>query len=224
MHVHRVIVFIMMITLLLGGCTSSYKQYASYKTAKATVDAENRPWAVENVGVIIDYILGPIEQSARTQSSNAQETYLLKHTYIDINGDPVTITVGDVVSPIVSMFMERDIMVARVQAVKYLQPIIATIYNDMAESDAPVTTGDVMLKVAGNIPLLSTVLGMYGVSSVMANKVGTTIGDLAVNGNNTSIGLNNTGDVTATNGGGLPEEEEELEVELEDTDEPDSSD
>lgn len=175
----KLIAMIMVSVFVLStvGCLkSSYQSHTEYKSTKAIADAVSRPKALRAITSIVSDILDPLESAVRGKYVQANtNTYLLKNTYIDGAGNEVTFTVGDIVTPIVNKFLDRDIAIARANAIQYLTPIVEAIYKDSSNDNAPMTAAQVFSKLMDNIPIMTTVLGMYGLGVGMVDKVGDNI-------------------------------------------------
>ncbi|NIT54914.1 MAG: hypothetical protein GWN00_01300 [Aliifodinibius sp.] len=164
------LVAIVIIGLSAINCTS-YKHWADMEKTRAQYREAYRADSLLAIEGIIYQIIAPFESAAFQNAEEVEPKYLIKHKYIDHKGDPVVLMVGDVVTPIVQNFNRRDIIRARTQAIRYLEPIIARVYKEEAQK-GPVTFEQVAAKLVEHTPMALVVGGMYGLGKVASENAG----------------------------------------------------
>ena len=168
----KAIASIIIIVILLSGCANdAYRANMQYRDHRAMWQSQNQQAAMTTVMKAVAAVTAGIETEAVMAHESSVDRLVGNIKVSDANLGMILL--AKVASSISANQSKVEIARAKAQTIQYLQPIIASIYQQLNEKlGTPPTWQDVALRVVDNIPVMTTALGMYGVAATMADKVG----------------------------------------------------
>jgi len=170
--------------MVVSGCSAEYKANMHARETIELYRSQGRTAAMRTVMQAVGMIIRPIEVQ-------------YKYEQAALVGQPSPLGQDDVYQSDLLTAM-RDLMRwhgmaelarARALAVQYLAPIVQAIYQDgAADFGTPMTTNELVARMAGNLPILATVAGMYGLGTAAARYAGDRITAQLESGANLNVG------------------------------------
>ena len=168
----------------LTGC-GNYKEYAAAKTEFAVTEGKRMEHQSTVVLAVAKMILDGFGETVKQEPSP-----LYSKKYVDEYGNDVIDTVFDTSGRLVDYLMAQK----RVEVFKFILPFIEKVYQQQQlEMQAPVDAGRVALAFVNQIPLMTTVAGMYGLGKVGIENAGDHITAYASAGGSIATGGTATG-------------------------------
>ena len=162
----------LLIVILVSGCANdAYKANMQYRDHRAMWRSQSQQTSMATVMKAVSAVTAGIEAEAVKSHESAVDRLISNIKVSDTNLGMILL--AKVASSISENQSKVEIARAKAQTIQYLQPIVASIYQQLNEKlGTPPTWQDVALRVVDNIPVMTTALGMYGVAATMADKVG----------------------------------------------------
>ena len=198
-----VVLMIVSPTMMLTGCgDKAYVANMKYREHKALYQSQGRANAMSAITTAIQAIIKTVEGDYATQkekeASEKKESFTSK---LNATGNDFAVAVlGDIVVHITDRHAEAEMMRARAEAIRYLEPIVAQIYKETEEEiGTPPTSMHVAMKFVENLPFLATVYGMYKLGTAGIENAGNKVINNLDNGSSQTgqqTGTGNTGPTT----------------------------
>ncbi len=227
----RVLSVLVIMSMLLASCTAEYKEHMQANKEIAWVQTTNQRLAVGELVKIINAVVKPFEEEYVAQTLGVPSENVTVAT--DENGLPYIAATKVKENPTTDMqyalftmkgmfdalmeYQHRETMARikldlariRVEAIRYLQPIIEKIYDQhLVDNNKPPSTNDVLIALVKQIPFVATVGGMYGLGvagiEAAGNKISGTFTNSSVATDKAAsasgFGRANTGDNASASG------------------------
>ena len=162
---------VMILSVLAGCANDAYQANMKYRDHRAMWRSQSQQSSMGTVMKAVSAITGGIEAEVRAGRETPIDGLIKGIKVTDSNMGMILL--ARVASSISENQSKVEIARAKAQTIQYLQPIVASIYQQLNEKlGTPPTWQDVALRVVDNIPIMTTALGMYGVAATMADHVG----------------------------------------------------
>lgn len=161
----RLYAFILTLFFVLAGCASEYHDNMEARKSIAETQAVNQRMAVGEIMRITGELIAPFEIEK----------------YREIKGVAIPLDTKNeslfVVTRLFEKTLDNQVLIeitrSRAQVIQYLVPIIKSIYEqNLADFGTPMSSNEVLSKLVGQIPFVSTVGGMYGLGELGIRKAG----------------------------------------------------
>lgn len=195
------VVFMVFPPIFLTGCANdAYEANMRHRSNKAMFQEAGRAKAMEAITGAINAIIKTVEGEYKKQKENEVRTKFVDKIGADGNNFAVAV-LGDIVVRMNDSHTEAEMMRARADAIRYLEPIVANIYREETDNlGVPATTFDVAMKFIEQIPFVATVWGMYKLGTAGIENAGTSLANNingdgnAINNTDMQVGKGNYGD------------------------------
>jgi len=189
----KIISFAIVISFSIPLVSCSDKAYIAnmdYRKQKAFYNGQSRSTALRNIMQLTNTIINVVEKEA---TKELEQKKLLR---LEANSRKIRAmtdnqfmfaTFADVFKTQIEATSRVELARARSEAIRYLQPIIAAIYQEQSEKiGTPTTMNDIGMKFMEQLPFLSTVAGMYGLGEAGISAAGDKL-TATFNGDNGAI-------------------------------------
>ena len=157
----RILSLLLAIVMAISGCAREYEANMKARENMALYQFKYQQQAVDSVMSAVKVLIKPLE---------IQWSYKNTDKPICDDGSNAMLTA---MREMLRWHGMAELERARAQAIQYLTPIIQAIYAQHLQNfGTPMSTNELLARVANNIPLMTTVAGMYGLGVSAARYAG----------------------------------------------------
>jgi hypothetical protein len=185
----------LIVLLLLSACSRhAYKDYAKAHHKATKAEAEARARIFSTAFQAVQELCKVFDQAAL---QGGQKSPIMTREKIDVEGNPVTDTVYFPPPNRGTTLLLAG--VAKSMVIREIYPLMKEITREMTnELQRPVTTEEVMLKVAGETGLFAVIGGMYGLGKQGIQHAGAALNNVDVD-DGSALGVGKPGMPSGSN-------------------------